>query len=245
MNKKFTIICLILLGAHTSSAAVIGNPAKPLDSQATTMSVGYDGEFLFGQDLEDGTELELTSHAARLSYTVTDRFAPFVILGAADAELGGDISGTSASIESDTGFMWGVGAAIPLYNSEDGFGFGITGQYRAANLDLSKATVGGVSASIPDSEVDYSEWLVAVGTSYTFDLSENMPLTGYLGVKYSDTTLEDAVVAGSSIAGDVNSDDNVGVFVGLEFDATENFSFGVEGRLIDEEALSIQGQLHF
>ena len=61
----------------------------------------------------------------------------------------------------------------------------------------------------------------------------------YAGVKYSDVQIE--MDGGETL----NAENNVGVFVGADFKFNPTFSLNMEGRFIDETAMSLAAAFTF
>ena len=67
-----------------------------------------------------------------------------------------------------------------------------------------------------------------------------------LGVKYSDSDGEGrAATRGITIIENLDADDNFGVFVGADIILIDSISVNVEGRFVDEEALSVGCAVRF
>lgn len=243
MKGKFwgvLVVAAALVWSAEVIAAPIGNPAKDIKKTEEPLSIGYEGGFVFNRDLDDDTELESHSHAARLGYVLGNLAEVYAVAGVFDLENSGTVSGTKVVLDTDTAFIWGVGGTLPLVEFDNGARVGLTGKYRRAKPDLDKITVGGASASVTDSDFKYQDWVLALGAGYPTDFG-----TPYFGVKYSDVALSDLTVSGTTFDADSNSDEKIGVFVGLDFEATDSLFINVEGRFIDETALSVNAGFKF
>ncbi|MBI5614247.1 hypothetical protein HY947_04950 [Candidatus Gottesmanbacteria bacterium] len=242
--RKFivTVLAFGIIGfCHRADAAPVGNIANPvLEKGEHGIKIGVDNDFVFKRELDvpdESVELEADFHSAKLSYTIAEKADVYVLLGMMNNAL---VSATDGSTEVlydvDSSFTWGVGATLLAYETEGGFRAGIDGKYRSASPEVSKVTVDGTDYSLTDSEAEYSEWQVA------FAVSQQMgKFAPYAGVKYSDIkTKAKATVSGTLYETEERGSKNtVGPFVGLSFLPNENISLNVEGRFVDEEAVSV------
>lgn len=243
MNVKVLLVSLLsslMLFVNQSLAAPIGNPAKVFKGEEKVFSVGYEGDFVFDRDLEDDSEIETNSHTARIGYTLKDMAEAYVVLGAIDGKIKGNEAGTDYEVESSQGFLWGIGGTLPIHEFENGVRVGAAGKYRRSNPDIDKVSVGEVSVALSDSDLVYQDWVVALGAAYPLEWG-----APYIGVKYSDVSLSDFTIAGTTIDDDLQSDNVVGIFVGLDLNVKESVKLNVEGRFIDETALTVQADIKF
>ena len=204
----------------------------------------------------------------RISYGVFDNLDIYLKLGTADLELkqtyteSGSIpdaewtgvleKGTS-KINADAAFAYGIGAKGTVSLSESLF-LGCDIQYiRHKNDFTGKGTwteynydedTGDLTEEYQASadykgDITFQEWQVAPYVAAK--LGNFVP---YLGVKYSGvvTRIKYASVSGDDDDEDNakdRADDHVGVFVGTDFKITENWKLNVEGRFVDETAVSM------
>ncbi|MFZ2385680.1 MAG: hypothetical protein WBE75_05700 [Candidatus Omnitrophota bacterium] len=211
---------------------------------------------------------EMYRNMVKISYGVLDNLDIYVRLGTADLELkqtyteSGSIpdaewtgvleKGTS-KMDADTAFAYGIGAKGTLPLSETLF-FGCDIQYLRHKNDMTgKGTwteydydtvtgdlTGEYQASADyKGDITFQEWQVAPYVAAK--LGNFVP---YLGVKYSGvvTRIKYAGVSGDDDDEDNTkdrADDHVGVFVGTDFKITENWKLNVEGRFVDETAVSL------
>ena len=88
-------------------------------------------------------------------------------------------------------------------------------------------------------------WQVDADMSYRIDI-----FTPYIGVKYSNVRsgvgILSTAISNSGLG--VNFFENrspVGVFIGCSLSSGKHFMLNIEGRLIDEEAVTISGDFRF
>lgn len=230
--KKLVMAFIGVLGlGSVALAAPVGDVFNFTSGEESQFITRLQADFVFDRDGADsGESIESQSYAAQIGYEVSKQFTPYVLLGAFEGEY--DYSGVVA-IESDMNFMWGAGISGVLWTSEGGIEIGYDAKYRQAELDIDSVTILGSGITVPDSSVDYADWQAAVLVSKNFN-----GIRPYAGVKYSDYELDNLTLAGTAIDGSSEADDNLGVVAGLSIDIVDSLSADVEGRLLDEEALT-------
>jgi opacity protein-like surface antigen len=246
------IVVVLLSVCSVADAAPVGNPAKPsLEKGDAPFKVGTELDFVTERELdvsdEDVTIEKLNWYMGKISYTMADKVDLYCLLGAAAGEFSEKYTGVDLEYDTETEFAWGVGATVLLYEFENGLRLGLDGKYRQVEPDIDKVTLNGVSYSpgdvgISDFSAEYSEWQVAVGISK--ELGQFVP---YGGIKYTDVEAStEATISGTTYkTDDVNSDEIFGIFIGCDFLPTEDISIGVEGRFIDETAVTVAAAYRF
>ena len=229
--KKVLAIALALGLAVTAAYAGPMGPVKP--------TMGRFGlEFEIASDQRD---MECSSNAAdksraenlyflgRGTYGLTDKVELTVRLGGAsmDEVFKADVNGTEATFNGSTEFAWGLGIAGILYDAGT---WNIAGNANyLAHSGHDGTITPNVSLTASNQDFDYSEWQIGLQVQGKYD--QFLP---YLGVKYSDATLDYNKYKGRTDRADSESDNNVGVYVGAGFDLTPQWSGYVEGRFVDE-----------
>jgi len=226
------ISCFIVSGLVYASP--VGNPSKPLlASEEMPFSAGAEFDFVFERELDvadmDMSIENLFLYTAKLSYTLEKRVDFYCLLGVASGELSWEASGLDLSIDTEAAFAWGLGATVFLYEFDNGLRLGADGNFRMTEPSLD---------TVIDADLEYSEWQIALAVSKQID-----KFIPYGGIKYSDVKVELTVPGLGSE--DTNSDNLFGIFLGCDFLVDDNLSFGLQGRFIDETALSIQGTYRF
>lgn len=175
----------------------------------------------------------------------------FAKLGIADVDAEFDIAepgffDVENEFEGDFDFGWGLGAKACLFGCGGSgmrimadaqyLSYEVDGDFELAGVDLD-------DLGDADSETEVTEWQVALYANWTIQ-----QWSPYAGVKYSDIDVEnDTDVSGTAdgvaftidASADFEADDNVGIFVGTDFNINSNLSLNIEGRFIDETAGSI------
>jgi hypothetical protein len=235
------------------------------------LSIGFDQEFLFDRDMKKNTDhngeftpdLEFYRSMARISYGLFNNLDVYAKLGTAD------FKGNSNMKYFDTGFAGGVDIGKWKQNGKNAFayGFGIKGNY-----DLQDGWIIGCDAqyithknkftgteswdaydgsgvyqysrSYPiKGDMLFQEWQAAIYVAKKID-----KFTPYVGGKYSDLRIKNKMQfheSSDKFTYKSKADDNFGVFAGLDINIIEHFNLNVEGRFIDETAMSFGASYRF
>jgi len=218
------------------------------------LSIAAEADFLSSRKLDladwwgSGTsKVRGQFYTSKIILTVIKRFDIYGIFGKAEnLESKGE---EGDSIKPKDKLTWGAGVSVPIYEWKNyGIKFFADGKYRAVNnidynsnyqsLSPSSPSVYdggyyGSSHTEPKFLVDWQEWQVAFGAAKKFKYF--MP---YGGIKYSDFR---------EFSGDrANSSKTVvGIFVGCAITPIKAFSIDLQGRFIDEEALTVKATYKF
>lgn len=212
--------------------------------------IGADVEF-FEKDIDgvSGTssgEMEGNWYLGKISYNIANRLDVFAVLGTSDLELKWSQGGTEAKIEGDSAFAWGVGGKLFIYEFPDwGIRLSANGLFRSTEPDVDKAKVAGadVTSTATAKEFDVREWHLGLNVSKEFKLSEapEVFLVPYFGVRYADSDVDAKFTDSGTVynLGGAENDDVFGIVVGGDLLVGNNLSLNLEGRFIDETALSL------
>lgn len=258
-------VCLFLFAGVCASASPVGNPAFPqlidrgffIPSDSWFgLRMGYEGDFvgdeLLKQTAEGSGRVDnyiQNTNSGTLTFTIVDRVDIYGVFGSSRMEAdwrfssaGGTVS--RAQLQSKYRFLWGVGARGILYEWGCAI-LGVGGRYSSSILKPSWMTINGTPVSVSGGQVHWREWQIDLDFAYKIEL-----FTPYVGVKYSNvqTKLNGfAVRIANNGVGSLHMESwtPVGVVVGCTLTTGKYFMFNVEGRLIDEEALTISGDIRF
>lgn len=256
--KFFAILCagiMLFMFVTEAYAAPVGNIASPsllkrgLFSQGKRDLVGYfiatEYDFVADRNLVAQTDdAELRLYGGRAGVILWDRVMAYGLAGTAQADQEYTFANNKVGWETDLDFAWGVGATLllyeaPLHDIGGVLNIGIDGKYRRFDLDVSEVTVNGVeygssNAGLTDTDFEMYEWQIAMGISYRAE-----KFVTYGGIKISDVGGNlSATIPGNTFYHTMDSADNFGLFIGAEYLIMDGFSLGVEGRFIDETAIS-------
>jgi opacity protein-like surface antigen len=224
------------------------------------LAIGKDGELVFSRDLKyhksdwigPGRELKnieidkMYRTMSKISYGVIDKLDIYVRLGAAnfDAEAKQYRNGTyNGKIDTDGKYAFAYGFGLKgMHNFEDGWLVGLDLQFLShknrykwnwAGKDDYKESGSG--------KMTVYEWHVA---PYVAKKIGN--LTPYVGGKYSDLRIKEKHSEGSSPGWTkIKANDNFGLFAGLDINMMKHLMLNVEGRFIDETAMSLNVSYRF
>lgn len=206
------------------------------------VSAGLEADFVTKRKLDElNAKIEGNLYTAKLLFSSAEKFDLYVNLGhARDIEYKANILGSSVKFDLEDEFVWGTGISYVFTSQDDPLQIGIDGNYRRiTDMDYtglcvddatySKSQLGGkVNAK-------WREWQVALIVGKKFDL-----FIPYVGVKYSDVKASaKAIVSGSTYdLGSTDSKHKVGVFAGCSIVPVEQLSIDIQGRFIDETAIT-------
>ncbi|HSX37418.1 MAG TPA: hypothetical protein VLE95_01135 [Chlamydiales bacterium] len=245
-------------------AAPVGNTMAPALIQEgfvipcdswVDLRIGYEGDFVGDgrmEQIEQGSgrvdTFQQYTNSATFTFNALDRVDLFGILGSSRvcADWRYDLSEAITRIQIETlyHFLWGIGGRVLLFEWEKmGLGFG--GRYSYCHYRPSWLTTNAVPISTEGARVTWRQWQIDLSLSYQIDL-----FTPYLGVKYSNETVKLGIfsVPVSSSGLGINHFENknpVGIYIGCSISNCKYFMLNIEGRLIDEDAVTISGDLRF
>jgi len=195
----------------------------------------------------------------KASYGVLDNLDIYVKLGTADfkstskitTKYSGGYDMDTIKIKGENAFAYGFGAKGTL-NLKNDWIIGCDAQYlRHTNnykaLDTWTSYDASGNVTDPYSEdrfkgkVTFQEWHIAPYIAKK--LGNFVP---YLGVRYSDSRQNyKAIYEDGDSKMKFKAADNVGVFVGTDFKIVDNWKLNLEGRFIDETAMSLGATYKF
>lgn len=224
------ILGIALCGAvfATASYAAPMGPVKPAMGRfGLELEIAADRRDMeWSTNTNDKDRVENLYFLGRGTYGLTDKVEVTVRLGGAGMDVVDlvDVNATENTFNGSSEFAWGLGIGAIVYDAGT---WNIAGQ---ANYLAHGGHTGTITpAGTTNNDFDYSEWQVGLQIQGKYD--QFLP---YLGVKYSDATLDYNKVAGATGVADSNSDGNFGVYVGAGFDLTPQWSGYLEGRFVDE-----------
>jgi outer membrane protein W len=205
-----------------------------------------------GQDISSKPKIEgMNTSLVKISYGLLDNLDVYVKLGGGNVKTTGDWLiedvGGSMKLKSDYGFTYGLGAK-GTYNLTDDWFVGCDIQYLRSEtdykgtFDIEEMGEYGFSGNST-----WQAWQVA---PYVALKAGNF--VPYLGIKYSDliqkykndnTDISNGGFPMESLT--TRSKGNCGVFVGTDYRIGTNWKLNIEGRFIDETAMSLGASYKF
>ena len=261
--KKFTIL-FALLASISLAAAPVENPTSPMlikegffipPNSPVAVRAGYEGDFVGDARLEQYDEstgrvdnYTQVSNCGVFTVNFFKRIDAFGLVGTSrtNADWRFTIDGLTSRAEVETlyDFIWGIGGRGIVY-SNDTICVGIGSRYEASHYDNLWMTINGKIQQVNGSYFHWQSWQIDLDFSYTIDI-----FTPYIGVKYSNvrTKIGELPFPISDNGSGTNRFENrapVGVIIGCSMCSGKCFALNIEGRLVDEEAVTISGDLRF
>ncbi len=254
--KRFTFLILatLLCLPVAAYAASIGGA----DTQGQgKVSISLDQEIMFNRDMElSGTNFDIppgleidpeikgmSRTMVKTNYKVNDNLDIYLRLGIADlvnetslSFLGVDVGKNELKTRNAFAYGFGLKGTRDLENN---YLIGGDFQYlRHKNTFSAKYVEAGSPDEITDGKIAIEEWHIA---SYVGKRIENF--VPYIGIRYSDLRAEIHDNEDDKIK--LKAADNFGVFLGTDYTIDDNWSLNLEGRFIDETAMSFGGAYRF
>ncbi len=261
--KKFIFLSLITLLCLPLAvyAASIGGAETQGQGK---FGIGLDQEFVFDRDIkfdkaswgeldpDETVKIEIDSMyrtMVKASYGLLDNLDIYVKLGATDFKMT-NVWTEPGEEWHDTwkgknAFAYGFGAK-GSYELKDDWFIGADLQYLRHKNKYSGSGYDTLDPTHTDSwhgTATFQEWQIA---PYIAKKIGNF--VPYLGVKYSDLRIKATAIADDDDDEDwikCKADDNVGVFVGTDYKIADNWKLNLEGRFVDETAMSLGATYKF
>ena len=258
------LIVVFSLFAVFLQAAPVGNGASPAliqegflipSSYWVDFRIGYEGDFVGDGRMEQIEEssgrvdtFQQYTNAATLTLNFLDRLDLFGVLGSSRvcADWRFNHASTITRIELETLYrtLWAVGSRGILLEWGKVF-LGLGGRYSYCNYKPSWMTSNGVPQSVLGSRLIWRQWQLDLDLSYQIDL-----FTPYFGIKYSNAhaklgSFPVSIANNGSGNGHFENKTPVGIVIGCSISNGKYFLLNIEGRLIDEDAVTISGDLRF
>ena len=255
---------LMLCFFSSLSASPVGNAAAPElieegffipDDWWGNVRIGYEGDFVsdgkmeqYGQGYGRVDSYEQQTNSGVLTFNIIERVDLFGVFGAsrtnADWRFVDSKNGVRRiEMETTYGFLWGLGARGILYEEEE-MCLTMGGRFEASSYDPSWLTSDGIPQSVARGQITWRQWQIDLDFSYTIDI-----FAPYIGVKYSHARTQlDGFLYPISEKGTSNQFRNripVGIVIGCGLSSGKYFMLNIEGRLIDEEAVTVSGDIRF
>lgn len=261
---KFGFAFLFLIPFLALQASPVGNTMSPELIQEgflipcnswVNVRIGYEGDFVGDARLyqNDGGQgrvdtFQQYTNAGTLTLNILDRVDLYGLFGSsrACADWRFAFASTVTRIQMETlyQFLWGVGARGIFFECGQ-ICLGAGGRYSQCHFKPSWLTSNASVVDIAGSSMNWREWQFDLDISYHIDL-----FTPYFGIKYAN---ERAKLSNfpTAISNSGEGDDRfenrvpVGIFIGCGISNSRYFMLNIEGRLIDEDAVTISGDLKF
>lgn len=253
MRKIFLMAMVMVAFSSFVFAAPVNNVVSGKEKKDYGFKVTGEADFISERELDvsnESVEFEANFYEAKISYSVNNEINVYALLGSiSDATVNEKTAGGNLyKYYFDTDFAWGLGASVLIHQFDNGLRIGADSKYRVAEVGLTDIDIDGTKYGIADiSNIsgNYEEWQFALGVAKEFE--GKIKFTPYAGLKYSDVKVQaKGTILGTAYETDnVNSKDTFGLYAGTEVAFTDNLSMEVEGRFIDETAVSAGISLRF
>lgn len=262
--QKFGSFFLLAFASYSLHAAPVGNTMAPqliqegfvipIDSWVD-FRIGYEGDFVGDGRMEQTVNgsgrvdsFQQYTNAATVTLNILDRLDIFGVFGS--SRVCSDWRFTTANtitriqIETLYHFLWGAGAR-GIFVEWGKVCLGLGGRYAFCSYKPSWLMTNATPVNVNGTRLLWREWQVDLDISYNIDL-----FTPYLGVKYSNASAKlgtfPTPVSNSGLGTDhFENRTPVGIFIGCSISNCKYFMLNIEGRLIDEDAVTISGDLRF
>ncbi|MFO7962684.1 MAG: outer membrane beta-barrel protein [Desulfobacterales bacterium] len=236
---------------------------RDLDLDSATEKAYENGNLKWKDDIEDYQDFddaeisELNRVMVKISYGIIDYLDVYARIGYAWYDSEADFSNLVQPAEFT---VMNGGAAETTFGADGDspvWGIGLKGAYEFGNNWLVGADLQYLSQRGENTfKRSYDDYIESCTLETTIDEWHIAPYAGrkmgnftaYAGVKYSDIDVENEISFKEKYPGgsykeketiELEADDNVGVFLGLDYKLANRFAFNIEGRFIDESAMSL------
>ena len=278
---KSLIAALFILSISASAlAATVGSPEitipeqslylkqeavnKALDRTEFNMNIKASMEIEFiikrklasADDVSD-VELEGSSIMFKFSNNFYDIIEPYIKIGSSSFKVKWDQHDSDIEIETDPGFIWGMGAKAKLHEFKDyGVKLTLDVQCRDIDLDVDKGKIGGstTTASAIDGLFKIKEWQTTLLASkkYIFPMGANdYYIVPYGGMTYSflnvDASFTQSTTGALYSTYDASDENVFGIVLGCDIMPffLSYYLLNFELRLMNETALTLGGTVKF
>ncbi len=262
-----TLFLATALGcAGPANAGMVGAPAGKAEDQGGEpgdllfhgLSVGIEGDWMFNKDLivSEGTDAKADfsqSYRARIGYRLWGPLEVYALVGAANLKLEATSlqTGETLTEKFGSGFLGGGGASLHFELPENYWNLlvSVDGQFTQwkGELDGFRGSTIGILTN-PRGNVQARAYHAALTVGKRFAVGAEGKITPYVGGRWSQfTAQENDLITNEAeiIESGWRADNHVGVIVGISTDLTEHWQFEVEGRLVDENAISARARFRF
>jgi hypothetical protein len=259
MRKLFLWLLPIAL-----SAAPVGNGAAPallqkgmFLSSADWLSLrsGYEGDFVsdarlkqYAQGQGRVDEYSQENNSGTVTLNTVRRLDLYGVFGSSATEANWRFNLNTAvhriKMETHQSFLWAVGGRAILYEWSNLF-LGVGGRYTRSEAPPRWLKFDGAKVSVAGTEVRWEDWQINLDFSYRIKL-----FTPYIGFKYAENRVHLGnfsvpIAADGSGSNSFKNRQPVGLYIGCGLTTGQYFMMNIEGRVIDEEAITISGEFRF
>jgi hypothetical protein len=253
-------ILFFLLTIANLQALYVGNPYQPgavekgmfiCDDAVVGLKVGYQADFVLDRRLKSygGVSSRIDDFQSQwnqgvITLSLAERVDFYGSLGAMQASFSHRPGPDHYRREYDTSykFTWGFGARAIVYEWKH-CSIGVEGSYQWAKPPIKWDALNGTSFTT-SADLHYQEWQVGLGISRQIQFLIPYGVFKYSNVHAKATPLRsDLDLPVTSLK--MTNRDHFGLALGCTFTTGKDFDLTVESRFIDEQAVSLAGNLRF
>lgn len=257
MKNLFGALAAGMLVCTSVMAAPVGNPSAPLNfedgiflagNSDYSLRLGYSGNFVMDRKLEIKANrshvdsARIVESTANVTLSMFNRMDVYGRFGS--ARFGYEQNNTSSNLEVRTAdaFIWALGGRVVVYNW-DFTTLTLFGEYSRFKADVNDVLLGATSSGYSAAEARVRQWDLGLALAHQIDY-----MSPYVAIKYSDASVRfhNEVISSPSVTlNKLEARGNFGAAVGCTFLAGKKLDLTLEGRFIDENAVSLTGQFRF
>ena len=263
-------LAVALLAAPCAFASSVGNEVEGMGN--LKFSAGAEGNIVYDKEIEGGGTLTSPSTTitdfdidyaqvyGELSMGLTDYLNLYTKLGGVkitEARLK-FASGSEIKVKTEPSFLWAVGGTVAYTFKDDNwakdFFVGLNNEFNMWGVDVDNLSItGNVSPTNVSGHIWNWEYQLTgyVGRRFAFEEMKTVikPYIGMLWDLFHTETDDDITytLSGtrSTLTYDLDSDDQLGIVVGADVTIFDHIILNVEGRFINETAISFGGSYKF
>ncbi len=249
MKILFTLLllCSALPFGH---ALYHGNPALPkcpeegfyLAKEATVgLRVGYEGDFVWNRKLNAHLhKFEIFENFGTATVTFLDRLDLYASGGSFSAQVRQQHEDARLEFDTQNGGVWKAGGRAVVYAYGETF-VTVEAAYQQSRPALRDAALNGTPLERKGARLFYREVGASLGAAHKIDI-----FIPYLGIEGSYAWAKLSHLKGAATARiKAHSRYPVGLFLGCGLSPGARVIVNVEVRLVDEQAISLSGDLKF
>jgi len=263
--KKYLIFVFMIMAVMITVPARAASIGNPKTQGAGKVATAIDWDYVFNRDLHfikaarpagfDSYEPKNfridkgQNLTGEIIYGLLKGLDIYVKLGTAHYDLKGDVFiGDTKKVEeklvSSNGFLYGGGFKA-AYDLKNGWIFGCDTQYLTSSHELDFSATGIPSGRVTTAK--YYDCFIQEWHAAPYVAKKIKDVTLYAGGRYSDFRLSQRKPSDPRRWDDLifDSDYNIGVFTGIVWSLRDSLRLSVEGRFVDETAMSVNVAYRF
>jgi hypothetical protein len=252
----------ILLFPLFAFGAPVGNTAAPgliekgfFSTVESSFRIGYEGDFVADGRMEQVDQgngrvdtYKQYTNSGTFTLNFMNRLDLYAVFGSsktkADWRIQNETSIHRIKMKTDKNFLWAAGARAILFEWMKTY-LGCGGRFSSTTDKPVWLTSDGVSIPVEGTHFHWEQWQVNLDICYRISF-----FTPYIGVKYSSEkahlgTFNTSISDSGSGSDSFKNRDPVGLYLGCALSNGHYFMANLEGRLIDEEAITLSADFRF